>query len=539
MTLASAGGTFPGKSGGMTPVARVVVMENHDQAYYTWRDAGVKQKILIHIDAHHDMWWMRESSPITIANFICPALKEELVREVYWVVPDATWQTARSRKPIVRHLRRITQAYPSSSDRLSGGLGNWWRSGRHIDAGNTSVLGKPLRVCPLNSLPRFSEDVLLDIDVDFLVIPRVSYGQSDEHGPLPWCWPEELLARLAASGIRSDLATVVYSVEGGYTPLKWKYLGDELALRLQNDGGGASLRGMALIREGAVAAVRAELVLAEERFRAAVDLLPNHAAPCYHLAHLYAAIGRIDEGRKLYQQALTVDCSYRTPYNSGGLQYFEDGDFAAAEREHRSVLAVDPDDAYAHYGLGRLAVRKKRWSEAETLLRKALAIKTDLTDAYRALGEVLERQQRIDEAITAYKQSLKLALAGHKPVTDSIATHPPSALYHDPEHFAVHARLARLHERKGATAEAIAGYRMSIAAGYDGVLVRCRLLRLYVKQKQWRKAGWEAWRVPMVGLWNFWQAVRDRLRRWGIRLKETAEVSRVPRGIAGSVKGCP
>ena len=67
----------------MPSLRQILKMENHDEAYYAWRDAGVKQKVLIHIDAHHDMWFIRKDSHITIANFICKALEDDIVREVF------------------------------------------------------------------------------------------------------------------------------------------------------------------------------------------------------------------------------------------------------------------------------------------------------------------------------------------------------------------------------------------------------------------------------------------------------------------------
>ena len=75
------------------PSRAVHCIENHDEAYSLWRERGFRRRILIHIDAHHDMWWTSDSTSITIANFICQALQEQIVRELYWVVPDATWQT--------------------------------------------------------------------------------------------------------------------------------------------------------------------------------------------------------------------------------------------------------------------------------------------------------------------------------------------------------------------------------------------------------------------------------------------------------------
>lgn len=491
---------------GLDPIGRVFVMENHDEAYRVWRDAGVQQRILIHIDAHHDMWWIEDSDLISIANFICPALKEDMVREVFWVVPDQTWESARRRKAVLTHIRRITTKYPGGSHPVQ--VGN--------NQISTVVLGKPLRICSLGSLPRIDESVLLDIDIDYLVIPYVSYGESDRHGPLPWCWPDALVARLRASNIRTDLATIAYSVEGGYTPLKWKYLGDEVALRLrQPNHGEPGVQGMELIREAALAAHRGDLAAAEEKYRQVIGLLPASPAPYHHLAHLYVKMGRNSDGQKFYQGALALDPSYRTAYNSAALSSYSDRRFRAAEREHRRVLALAPDDAYAHFGLGRLAAQRKRWHEAEALLTKSLELDGHLIDAYRELGDVQVKLGRHEKAIGAYERSLKLALAGHKALEGPIVTNPEANRLLDSDHGRIHARLARLYALQGATAEAIAGYRMSIAGGYDGVLPRSRLARLYLKQHRWGKSAHEAWQAPTAvpnDLRQAWRCLRRHLR---------------------------
>jgi Transglutaminase-like superfamily len=83
--------------------------------------------------------------------------------------------------------------------------------GRDLIAGK--VLGRPLPVCTLQSLPLISEKVLLDIDVDYLVIPKACHS-SDQYRGLPWCWPDALLAGLQARGVQADLVTIAYLVEG-------------------------------------------------------------------------------------------------------------------------------------------------------------------------------------------------------------------------------------------------------------------------------------------------------------------------------------
>lgn len=91
-------------------------MENHDQSYHLWRDAAFKDRILVHIDAHHDMWWFDDNRSLTIANFVCLALRERIVREVYWVVPDATWENPLGLKA----PRRSSEGDPRKLPRRSG-----------------------------------------------------------------------------------------------------------------------------------------------------------------------------------------------------------------------------------------------------------------------------------------------------------------------------------------------------------------------------------------------------------------------------------
>ena len=317
------------------------------------------------------------------------------------------------------------------------------------------------------------------------------------------------MERLSPGACRQPF-TIAYSVEGGYTPLKWKYLGDELALRLgpprESDG---SLRGMELMRVAALEAHRGDLVAAERHYLEAQERWPGAAAPEFHLAQLYLEMGKTERAAASYQKALHLDPSYRTPYNNGGPWYYAIGRFREAEAEYRRTLALDPDDAYAHWGLGRLAARRRRYDEAEGWLRQALALNPNLLDAHRTLGKIHAKRGRIEEAIAAYEKSMILALRGLKPLTEAIATDYQGLL--DPDHFRIHGRLARLYDRKGEVGRAINSYRMYIAKGGDGVFPRSRLAHLYLKQGQWRQSAQEVWQaLKMVPreirfLWRRWR----------------------------------
>jgi tetratricopeptide (TPR) repeat protein len=490
---------------GLDSLPAMVVMENHDEAYGVWRSAGLREKILVHIDAHDDLAWTPDPGTLNIGNFLSLALQEGIIREVIWVVPDQTWESIRTRKPLRRRLKKLTREFPAASPRVK------------VEAEQISLtlLEKPVRVCSLDHLPPFLEKVLLDIDTDFFTISRAC-SRSDQHRDLPWCWPGELAARLKAAGLQADLITIAYSVEGGYTPVKWKYLADELSLFLQPSlNSDLALRGLELIRAGAQAAQQGDLNSAERLYLQAQELLPDAAAPPYHLAHLYTQMERPGQARQFYRRALALDPSYKTPYNSGGLWYYYGRRLREAEAEHRRTLLLDPEDAYAHLGLGKIAARRRHWPEAEAWLRKSLALNDQLVDTYRALGKVLSKQKRRREAIAAYERSLKLTLAGHKPLKAPIFSDPGEHLLTDPDHSRVHILLARLYEQEGDTDTAITGYRMGIALGDRGFWPCYRLACLYFKRRRWQEAGMEIWQA----LKNLPQDGRQTAARYYYRVK--------------------
>ena len=382
-----------GRVASLDPASAVHVMENHDRAYGLWREAGVRERVLVHVDAHHDMSWMVDDGSLSIANFICPALKEGVVREVYWVVPDRTWESRFGRAALRRHVRDIQAGYPGDASTVR------WEEQRI----RLAVLGRSLVICSLQSLPHLAEPVLLDVDTDYLLIPQVSYGEWDTHSPLPWRWPDELVASLRARGLNASPVTVAYSVEGGHTPLQWKYLGAELTFRLQCPDDSDGTEPYERMREGVVAQHSGDHSRAETAFHAVGARLG--AAPYFWLGHLLASQGRIEEGRDCYKRALALDPSYASASTTAGAPLYFARAFNAAQRTFRRALLLDPEDAYAHVGLGWLAAKGKDWAHAER--RARIAVNAVLMDRLTVVLFIRELNHRYHEV---------LRLRGHHPV---------------------------------------------------------------------------------------------------------------------------
>ena len=509
-------GTAKGKSLNR-PLSRIFRIENHDEALPIWRKSGCTGRILIHVDAHHDMWWVALGQNVTIANFISPALRDGILREVYWIVPDRSWESAENRRHILHHLSRMQKGFPGRPESIE----------IRRDRISTTLLGKSLHICSVDGLPKFSEDILLDLDVDYLIFPRVTFGHTDPHPVLPWTWPEDLLSRLHARDVQSDLVTIAYSVYGGYTPLRWKYFGDELEARLV----GADteiLRGMGLMREGAEAAARGDFGAAEQKYCDAAGCLPNLAAPLWRLAFLYLDARRVSEARQMYQRSKNLDPGYRPPFNSDALWHFWDRRWAAAEREYRHTLELDPDDAFAHLGQGWMALKRSDWSAAESEFRRALETQPDLLDAHRSLGKVLQKLGRRREAVAAYEKSLKLALAGQESLQESPGIAAERLRLNDRRHFEVFLELGELYLSLGEQDRAAQHLRMAAARGLGGPVLRCRLALLAFRQKRWNTVGSELAQAGKQlavqahrSLWTLWRGVRRPFRRvyelWRVR----------------------
>ncbi len=459
---------------------KIFRVENHDEALAVWRNAECSNRVLVHVDAHHDLWWLPPDGVLTIANFIAPALRDALLREIYWVVPDGSWESAGNRRRILRHLSLIQKGFPGPKAKLE----------IHHDRLSTTLLGKPLHVMSAGTLPKFGEEVLLDLDVDYLLLPRVTGGLDDSHPRLPWIWPEELVSRLRAREVRSDLVTIAYSVTGGYTPLQWKYLGDELELRLRGSNSQA-IGGMDRMREGAECAALGEYAAAERKYIEAAEALPKLAAPLWHLAFLYLDWKQSGDAMRKYEAALQRDPLYSTPFKNNALWEYWREDHDAAEHESRRLLSLDSADPYAHLILGWLAAERSEWGEAESELHKALDAKPDLLDAHRALGRVYRQFSKRKEAISAYNQSLKLALLGHEPLRHIGGISSDRIPWNDNSHFAVYRRLGRLYFDEGDFTRAVQHLRMAAAGGMDDPSLRFLLARIAFQQRNFAVFGTE------------------------------------------------
>lgn len=472
---------------GLVAPERVFVFENHDEAYYIWREHAVQNRIVVHIDAHHDMYgqWTLDKKTnarprISIANYIYPAVEEGMLREVIWVPPERSLCSLAGRSKLEAMMRRISPDHPAAPPDQRAGK----------PQRGALVLGKLLRLCALDDLRGISEPVLLDIDVDYLTTSDIAEGDISQIGEPPWLYPAELVRRLMELGLKTDLVTIAYSVTGGYTPLQWKHLGDDLAAHISGNASADAPRAAEQMRRATEAVAQGDLTSAEAMYAQARQLWAESAAPIFHLAHLQLAMNREDAARETYREALERDSSYRTPFNNSGLTFYQAKRYDQAVWAFECMLRLDPQDANAHTGLGLVASRRKRWQAAEQHFREALRHDAKSVDAWRGLGRALIKLRNGAEAIKALEKSLTLTLGGGKSMLDTMIMKSSGASsFSDPFHAHIHARLGDLYAARGETRTAINAYRMGIAMGETSPSARLKLARLYIQRREWGKAA--------------------------------------------------
>lgn len=143
---------------------------------------------------------------------------------------------------------------------------------------------------------------------------------------------------------------------------------------------------------------------AATHFRTSVDLEPK--AEIYSdLGFILAQLGKPDEARKNYQQALALDPDCASAHFNLAVASVMTGKYADAESHYQAALKQKPN-AETYNGLGYVLAHQNRLDEAVAKFRKAIEADAKYTPAYNNLADTLVKQGKLDEAESVYRRSL-------------------------------------------------------------------------------------------------------------------------------------
>jgi len=190
-------------------------MEDHSQAYFAWKKAGLGQCWCWHVDAHLDIGrdGLDEAAltalepalevlpdltgnayvpwgGLNCGNYLYAAIRHGLVNRLSWVIPPDLPQGK-----LLPWARTHLNGWLDLTVEESVGLCD---AGGYIEG---TLLGIPFQLGTAERLPTPDQPVLLDIDLDYFLDLRGQVWQEPDAA-----FPDSLYT------------TVAYSVLGGYTP---------------------------------------------------------------------------------------------------------------------------------------------------------------------------------------------------------------------------------------------------------------------------------------------------------------------------------
>jgi len=181
------------------------VFEEHHDAYFAWKEAGIRGAWCWHVDAHLDIG--READPARLGNAFVPwgglncgnylylAIREGIVGRLTWVIPPDLPVGS-----LLRWTREHVNGWFDLTVEESVGL--------RLEDGYVTgtVLGIRFDVGTADKLPVPDEPVLLDVDLDYYVT------QQGEQWSSPGSFPPAVFT------------TVAWSVKGGWLPPSLRHL---------------------------------------------------------------------------------------------------------------------------------------------------------------------------------------------------------------------------------------------------------------------------------------------------------------------------
>jgi tetratricopeptide (TPR) repeat protein len=402
---------------GEESVPAVHVYENHSSALIAWRRAGVRGRILVHLDGHIDYDWLPDETVARIAaaspdelrelehhpyamdgeaysrfgiwNFIYPAARLGIVRELVWVVPDGSLQDAFSVSQLARF--QLLDKLQKVKVREAAGLR---RDGRVLHG---TLLGLPVTICELSDLPDLPEPVLLDFDLDYFTT-RSAVTQGVTRGP--WTTPEAVIEELHNRGVRTDLVTISLSTIGGFMPPAARWLAPTLRAALRPGGGaGRDVEpggGLPTPRPGEDPARNVEAYRRWTRER------PDDATGWFLLYRALRAVGRHDEATRARAEAVRLDPLLEHEALFEGDRLWRNQRHEAALAYYESYLAHVSSSPFRAYALRRKAGCLRKLGYDELAIRtywEVLELAPNHADTHKDLGLVLRARGRVHDAL--------------------------------------------------------------------------------------------------------------------------------------------
>ena len=124
--------------------------------------------------------------------------------------------------------------------------------------------------------------------------------------------------------------------------------------------------------------------------RRAIDARPGQPAYPNNLGNALRDMGRADEARACFEQAIQIDPNYARAHNNLGIVLKKRDQAESAEAHFRRAVELEPQTADYHANLGNALLDQGRPDAAIPILEQALALNPNLPEALSSMGAALQ-----------------------------------------------------------------------------------------------------------------------------------------------------
>ncbi len=141
---------------------------------------------------------------------------------------------------------------------------------------------------------------------------------------------------------------------------------------------------------------------------------PNDLDGLFLYARILAVKGDFDQSKTIFLKILDLDEIKNDPERKAEVSfilaslYIEKEEFSRAEIILKNILADNPEHLLSYYYLGRIYSEQNRMKDAIETYQKSVELDPRFSLGWRALGLIYEYSDKIDDAIVAYERVIGL-----------------------------------------------------------------------------------------------------------------------------------
>ncbi len=162
-----------------------------------------------------------------------------------------------------------------------------------------------------------------------------------------------------------------------------------------------------LLQEAFRAHQAGDFPLAEEKYYAVLEAVPNHPDALHLLGLICKARGDLGTAKKLIGHAIAVRPDMAAQHYNLGNVLVGEGDVCGAADAYRAAVACQPDYAEAWYALGNQLRELGELTEAAAAFTQAVMLRPDYYEARHNLANVLRESGEVIRSVKELQQVLQ------------------------------------------------------------------------------------------------------------------------------------